>query len=151
MISSVTFLWFLVVFFSLIIAWQDCVFQRFSLFLALSIGLFLILLSYVSDVPSLEWWIERVGGGILPASVLVMGALKKKAGWGDGVIAFFCGWYVGVFHIGWWLLFSLLPAWAHVIVLHLTKEKNPRIPFVTWMIVGFWVWKGCSQLGVLPF
>ncbi|QJR22041.1 hypothetical protein BREVNS_1291 [Brevinematales bacterium NS] len=144
-------LWITLGILSLILAWQDFTSRYISLPLSLAMGGILMVLSFLTTSPLSFWWVEKIGGGLLPATVLLAGALRKKAGWGDVLVAFFYGWYVGIFHLGWWLLFSLVPAWIQVGIKVLEKETNPRIPFVTWMSVGFWLWLGSFSLELLPF
>ncbi|URA10976.1 hypothetical protein [Thermospira aquatica] len=83
---------------------------------------------------------RRGMGGFLPASVLAFAAILHKAGWGDVIVAFLCGWFVGGLEVGWWLLCSLVFAWGQVFVGVFLRKPVKRVPFVTWMIVGMWVW-----------
>ncbi|MFN3659977.1 MAG: hypothetical protein ACK4TN_01930 [Brevinematales bacterium] len=143
-------LWAIFGILSWVIAWQDFTSRHISFLLSIVMGVILIVLSFLQGSCFTFWWIERLGGSLLPGGVLLAGALRKKAGWGDVLVAFIYGWYVGLFHTGWWLLFSLVFAWVEVGVKLLKKETQPLIPFVSWMTVGFWLWLTSYSLGWLP-
>ncbi len=144
--------WTLAVVTSLFLAWEDFRFQRISLVGTIVFALLMLLLSFSeSATHDLLWWLIHGSGALLPSLVLALAAGVKKAGWGDVVIAFVCGWSVGGLEVGWWLLCSLVPAWGQVLLSLLRKKNLQKIPFVTWMIVGLWVWLGVREMGHLLF
>jgi len=123
------------------LSWEDIRHRKISLAPALGLPLVLITLSLFSDSLSPAWWFSHIAGASLPASILALGALQKKGGWGDVVIAFGYGWFVSFWGIGWWLLASILPAWIEVLFSLAKGKKQPHIAFVSWISVGFWIWK----------
>jgi len=144
-------LWGMVGIVSMVVAWQDFVFQRIGVVWVLLLGGLMGVLSvFSSSGGGVWWWGNHLLGALVPAGVLAVGANQHKAGWGDVWIALVLGWYVGVPGLGWWLLSSLVGAWGHVAVSLWKRKKNPRIPFVSWMVIGFWGYLGGRLVGVWP-